>query len=44
MRELYGVTISKGAIANLLQRVERQLVAPAARIVERLRRAVGVQR
>ncbi|WOD36971.1 IS66 family transposase [Nodosilinea sp. E11] len=39
MGELYGVTISEGAIANLLQRVQTQLAAPVAQIVERLRRA-----
>ncbi|MEA5452915.1 IS66 family transposase [Leptolyngbya sp. CCNP1308] len=39
MGDLYGVTISEGAIANLLQRVQTQLAAPVARIVERLRRA-----
>jgi transposase len=39
MRELYGVTISEGAIANLLKRVQTQLAAPVARIVERLRSA-----
>ncbi|MGG6242908.1 IS66 family transposase, partial [Nodosilinea sp. AN01ver1] len=39
MRDLYGVTLSEGAIANLLQRVQTQLAAPVARIVERLRNA-----
>jgi transposase len=39
MGDLYGVTISEGAIANLLQRVQTQLAAPVTRIVERLRRA-----
>ncbi len=39
MGELYGVTISEGAIANLLQRVQTQLAAPVAQIVERLRSA-----
>lgn len=39
MNELYGLEISEGAIANLLQRVQGQLVAPVAQIVERLRRA-----
>lgn len=39
MAELYGVRISEGAIANLLQRVHQQLATPVAQIVERLRRA-----
>lgn len=39
MGELYGLEISEGAIANLLQRVMGQLAAPVARIAERLRRA-----
>ncbi len=39
MGELYGVTISEGAIANLLQRVQSQLAAPVEQIVERLRSA-----
>lgn len=39
MGELYGVTISEGAIANLLQRVQTQLAAPVGKIVERLRSA-----
>lgn len=39
MGDLYGVTMSEGAIANLLQRVQTQLAAPVARIVERLRSA-----
>ncbi|MFQ4139892.1 IS66 family transposase [Nodosilinea sp. PGN35] len=39
MENLYGVTISAGAIANLLKRVQAQLAAPVARIVERLRSA-----
>jgi transposase len=39
MGDLYGVTISEGAIANLLQRVQTQLAVPVARIVERLRSA-----
>lgn len=39
MRELYGLSLSEGAIANLLQRVQVQLETPIAKIVERLRRA-----
>lgn len=39
MSELYGLKVSEGAIANLLQRVHAQLEAPVARIVERLRSA-----
>ncbi len=39
MAELYGVTLSEGAIASLLKRVQTQLASPVARIVERLRRA-----
>lgn len=39
MGELYGVALSEGAIANLLKRVQTQLAAPVARIVERLRSA-----
>lgn len=39
MGDLYGVSLSEGAIANLLQRVQTQLAAPVARIVERLRSA-----
>ena len=39
MGDLYGVTISEGAIANLLKRVQAQLAVPVARIVERLRSA-----
>lgn len=39
MEDLYGVAISEGAIANLLQRVQTQLATPVARIVERLRSA-----
>ncbi len=39
MSELYGLSLSEGAIANLLQRVRSQLVAPVAQIVERLRSA-----
>ena len=39
MNELYGLEISEGAIVNLLQRVQGQLVALVAQIVERLRRA-----
>lgn len=39
MRELYGLAISEGAIANLLHRVHHQLAAPLQQIVERLRSA-----
>ncbi|MBD2234612.1 IS66 family transposase [Phormidium tenue] len=39
MGDLYGITISVGAIANLLQRVQTQLASSVARIVERLRSA-----
>jgi transposase len=39
MRELYGLSLSEGAIANLLQRVQGQLETPVAKIVERLRSA-----
>ncbi|MGJ3247082.1 MAG: IS66 family transposase [Elainellaceae cyanobacterium] len=39
MRELYGLSLSEGAIANLLQRVQVHLETPVAKIVERLRRA-----
>jgi transposase len=39
MSELYGLRLSEGAIANLLQRVQGQLVAPVAKIMERLRSA-----
>ena len=39
MRELYGLKLSQGAIANLLRRVQVQLAAPVAKIVERLRSA-----
>ena len=39
MSELYGLRLSEGAIANLLQRVQLQLETPVARIVERLRSA-----
>ncbi|PSN10967.1 hypothetical protein C7293_26115 [filamentous cyanobacterium CCT1] len=39
MVALYGITISEGAIANLLQRVQTQLAAPVARIAEWLRSA-----
>ncbi|HEY9664896.1 MAG TPA: IS66 family transposase, partial [Allocoleopsis sp.] len=39
MSELYGLKLSEGALANLLQRVHVQLEAPVARIVERLRSA-----
>jgi transposase len=39
MSELYGLSLSEGAIANLLQRVQTQLETPVAKIGERLRRA-----
>lgn len=39
MSELYGLKLSEGAIANLLQRVRVQLETPVAKIVERLRSA-----
>jgi transposase len=39
MRELYGLSLSEGAIANLLQRVQVQLESPVTKIVERLRSA-----
>ena len=39
MSELYGLSLSQGAIANLLQRVQVQLETPVAKIVERLRSA-----
>ena len=39
MRELYGLSLSQGAIANLLQRVQEQLETPVAKIAERLRSA-----
>jgi len=39
MANLYGLSISEGAIANLLQRVQTQLETPVARIVDRLRQA-----
>lgn len=39
MRELYGLKLSEGAIANLLQRVQVQLETLVAKIVERLRSA-----
>ena len=39
MRELYGLRLSEGAIANLLQRVRVQLETPVAQIVSRLRSA-----
>lgn len=39
MSELYGLSLSEGAIANLLQRVQMQLETPVAKIVERLRSA-----
>lgn len=37
MGELYGLTISEGAIANLLKRIQSPLATPVAQIVERLR-------
>lgn len=37
MEELYGLKISEGAIANLLQRVNQRLNDPVKAIVERLR-------
>jgi transposase len=39
MRELYGLSLSEGALANLLQRVQGQLETPVVKIVERLRSA-----
>ncbi|WOB42318.1 IS66 family transposase [Thermoleptolyngbya oregonensis NK1-22] len=39
MGDLYGLKLSEGAIANLLQRVQGQLETPIAKIVERLRSA-----
>lgn len=39
LSELYGLKLSQGAIANLLQRVQGQLETPVAKIVERLRSA-----
>lgn len=39
MAELYGLTISEGAIATLLRRVHNQLATPIAAIEQRLRRA-----
>lgn len=39
MSDLYGLHLSEGAIANLLQRVRAQLENPVAKIVERLRSA-----
>jgi len=37
MGDLYGLSISEGAVANLLQRVHQQLATPVERIAERLR-------
>ena len=37
MDELYGLKISEGAIANLLERVNQQLTDPVKAIIERLR-------
>ena len=39
MSEMYGLSISEGAIANLLQRVKTRLEAPVNSIMERLRQA-----
>jgi transposase len=39
MSELYGLSLSEGAIANLLQRVQVQFEIPVTKIVERLRSA-----
>jgi transposase len=39
MQEVYGLKISEGAIANLLQRVQTHLESPVAEIVARLRQA-----
>jgi len=39
MDELYGLSLSQGAIANLLQRVKTRLENPVQQIVERLRRS-----
>jgi transposase len=39
MGEIYGLKLSEGAIANLLQRVQQQLTDPVSQIIERLRRA-----
>jgi transposase len=39
MSELYSLSLSEGAIANLLQRVQVQLEPSVTQIVERLRRA-----
>ncbi|MGF1522774.1 MAG: IS66 family transposase [Leptolyngbyaceae cyanobacterium] len=39
MAEVYGLVISEGAIANLLQRVRGQLATPIAAITQRLRSA-----
>jgi transposase len=39
MAEVYGLAISEGAIANLLQRVRGQLATPVAAITQRLRSA-----
>lgn len=39
MSELYGLSLSEGALANLLQRVQGQLETPVTQIVERLRSA-----
>ena len=39
MGELYGLSLSQGAIANLLKRVKTRLENPVQQIVERLRRS-----
>lgn len=39
MSDLCGLSLSEGAIANLLKRVQAQLQSPVAQIVERLRSA-----
>jgi transposase len=39
MSDLYSLSLSQGAIANLLQRVQVQLETPVTKIVERLRSA-----
>lgn len=39
MSDLWGLSLSEGAIANLLKRVQAQLQSPVAQIVERLRSA-----
>ncbi|MEM1292320.1 MAG: IS66 family transposase [Cyanobacteria bacterium P01_H01_bin.162] len=39
MAELYGLTLSEGAIANLLRRTQERLTAPLTQIQDRLRQA-----